>query len=400
MKNLNLIAIQEVCVIKIESGAYSQLLENDMWEAVGQDYDRDYDFDELLAKIKSEDFFRPFSERLLAFYNETRQGNYSAEEAVAYLLRRKTAVNRNTLKNWFTGKTEPKFGDQYRQSMFALAFALELDLNQTERLFHKVFLDKAFNKRNVSEFMYLYCIHNHKPLAVAESLIEQVDVMNISTALKDQTEQTQFLDDAAKQSMGEDELLRFVNTHQHNFSLNNTAAKKYKQDMLDKLTGMSGSSGLAAMEFERRRVELIDKEDATGTDNRDIKSIDFLLYMITGVDFARKENKEIYSIRDKFPREISNQFPDKQTLSSKDPSSYILRKDIIFLYFYLYWVTDYLGGQNNGAYDSFVEELNDILFDCGFSPLYIGNPYDWLFLFCSACGDNPLDIFRGIIAQD
>ena len=57
-------------------GEYSQMLDNDMWNAVGSEYDKDYDFDELLVKINSADFFRPFSERLLAYYNEIHGKNF------------------------------------------------------------------------------------------------------------------------------------------------------------------------------------------------------------------------------------------------------------------------------------------------------------------------------------
>jgi len=73
------------------------------------------------------------------------------------------------------------------------------------------------------------------------------------------------------------------------------------------------------------------------------------------------------------------------------------------LQFYEYWVRDYLDGRSLGGFDGFIEGLNDVLFKCGFSPLYAGNPYDWLFLYCSACTTEdytPLDRFRGIMAQD
>ena len=147
-----------------------------------------------------------------------------------------------------------------------------------------------------------------------------------------------------------------------------------------------------------------ERRNNLGTEGRDSKSIDFLLYMIMGVDFAKKEDDETLSIRESFAiREISNQFPDRSSLLAKNPSSYMLRKDIILLYFYYYWVNDFLTGSNEGDYDGFSEGLNDILDECGFSPLYAGNPYDWLFLYCSACAIDdysPLDRFRGLIAQE
>ena len=42
--------------------------------------------------------------------------------------------------------------------------------------------------------------------------------------------------------------------------------------------------------------------------------------------------------------------------------------------------------------------MDDILTSCGMGPLYIGNPYDWLFLFCIK-SNQPLNTFRGIIDE-
>ena len=390
-------------------GEQTQEMIDKMWDIVYRDFKADYESGEVFEKLNDNEFIRPFSERLLAFYNEILNSSFTAEEATKDLQRRvkqkEIPLNRNNIANWFSGITEPKYGDKDRKNLFAVAFALELDPGQTEKLFHKVFLDKAFNKRNINEFIYLHCIVNKKPLSVAEALISKLDSISADNMPNDQTELTQFLADAASKDMSESEFLKFIASHQHNFSLNNTAAKKHRQVLLDRLTiGSGGGSGLASQEFERRRYELQDNKDTFSFDGKDSKSVDFLLFLITDVDFVRKGNKDIQSMRYKLPRkEISNQFPDKQSLSTKDPSSYALRKDIILLYFYDYWVSDFLDGKNAGDYDGFTTGLNDVLFDCGFSPLYVGNPYDWLFLYCSACADQdytPLDRFRGLLAQE
>jgi hypothetical protein len=49
-------------------------------------------------------------------------------------------------------------------------------------------------------------------------------------------------------------------------------------------------------------------------------------------------------------------------------------------------------------FDDYTSELNTILTTCGFSPLYYGNPYDWLFLYCTI-SDMPLDAFREIVSE-
>ena len=391
-------------MVEFTKGQYSQLLDDEMWGIPDYDYEQDYE--EVLKKLDDSDFFRPFSERLLAFYNDALDGSLSADEAKSDLQKRAgKSLNRNSIANWFSGGTEPKYGDNDRRNMFAIAFALKLDCEQTERFFNKVFLDKAFNKRNVNEFIYLYCIFHKKTLLEAESLIDKLSNLELTNAPLEQTEHTQFLAATASKDLSEDELINFISEHPHNFSINNTAAKAHKKRLLERSTvGSAVKSGLAQQEYERRKSELADEKDASGFGGKDPKSIDFLLYMIMGVDYVQKKNDEVISIREKFPRkEISNQFPDKQSLSSTDPSSYVLRKEIILLYFYDYWVSCFLDGQITGDYDDFTEELNGILYECGFSPLYVGNPYDWFFLYCSSCvadGYTPLDRFRGILGSE
>ena len=392
----------------ILEGSHTQGHNEKLWELVMKDFEQDYESEEVLEKLNDPDFFRPFSERLLAFYNEATNCSFTVDEARADLQRRAKDANidlkRGAINNWFSGSTEPKYGDDDRRRMFAVAFALELDVEQTMCFFHKVFLDRAFNLRSDREFVYLHCIFNKKSFSVADALIQRLGASKDSVVNTEHTEHTQLLVTVAGQDIDENELLEFIAAHPYNFSLRNTAAKKHRSRLLEALTsGSKGRDGLAKQEYERRRSELADSKDAYGFDGKDVKSVDFLLFMIMGVDFAKKGTAEIRSIRDKFHRkEVYNQFPDKQTISMENPSSYILRKDIILLYFYEYWVNDYLSGQNRGDYDGFVDGLNDVLFDCGFSPLYIGNPYDWLFLFCSACAADdytPLDRFRGILGQ-
>lgn len=100
-------------------------------------------------------------------------------------------------------------------------------------------------------------------------------------------------------------------------------------------------------------------------------------------------------------KEISNQFPNANTISHPD-SSYILRKNIIFLFFYWFWVKWSLEEHPDWDDDTFQDEMNNNLQRCGFGPLYYGNPYDWLFLYCSNCVQNysnPIDAFRAILME-
>ena len=74
-----------------------------------------------------------------------------------------------------------------------------------------------------------------------------------------------------------------------------------------------------------------------------------------------------------------------------------IRKTIILLFSYQYWCKAARQKDEN-IYDDYVDELNDALDEANLAPLYYGNPYDWLFLYCTA-SVNPLDVFHGILAE-
>ena len=48
--------------------------------------------------------------------------------------------------------------------------------------------------------------------------------------------------------------------------------------------------------------------------------------------------------------------------------------------------------------DDYIEEINVHLNESGFSLMYYGNPYDWMFLYC-ALSERPLDTLRGLLAD-
>lgn len=46
----------------------------------------------------------------------------------------------------------------------------------------------------------------------------------------------------------------------------------------------------------------------------------------------------------------------------------------------------------------FFDESKSLLEECGYSGLYVGNPYDWLFLYCSL-DESPLDCLHNVITD-
>ena len=124
--------------------------------------------------------------------------------------------------------------------------------------------------------------------------------------------------------------------------------------------------------------------------------------IITGQSFLKEEGR-LSSLTGKYQllKEISNNFPQPQVLSrlSADAKKELtydeIRKLIIFFYSYWYW--ERMEAQKSLVeLDEFENSLSDLLDEINFSPLYYGNPYDWLYLYC-AITDRPLDTFREIL---
>lgn len=381
-------------------GKYTQALSDLMWEQSAVDAAMDDDYQSVLAVLNS-DSFRPFSVRLLAFVNQLWGTEYDADTAAKAVLKsakqNNVAINRNTVLNWFSGKSTPNMGISNRERMYILAFALGLTSDQTDLLFSKVLLDRAYNPRNIMEFVYRYCIATGKPYQAASALLRQAEAVLAGDDSSSETIRTQQMAAISVSTIDEEELLSMIERNRHNFVLSDVRAKAEVQNLLDKIRG-----NLVLREYQlHHQTENCDR-DLLG---RDTDSLDFMLYVIKDQESTSKKTKGLPSLPDLFPKEIANDFPDKSTFSLKDPSSYILRKEIIFLAFYYFWAkisTDKCDVVPADLYDEFKDNLNQRLESCGLSPLYAGNPYDWMFLYC-VCAANedltPLDVFRGLLSQ-
>lgn len=394
-----------------DMGSYTQLKYEDMINEASEGYDVDCDFSMLLDKLNSEDFFEPFSERLRRYISKHLGKDCTAQEAYLFLYDKiknaGAAPSRNKIKNWLNvsgspeGNDGPNMGDAGREAMFQVAFALGLNVQETEDFFHRVYLDKAFNARNVKEFVYFYCILHGKTYAEAQDLAAEAERILSSGTDTSATADTVLINNKAQSAGDDDELLAFVAEHPFSFTRKNETALRELENILTDLRGSDNKKGLAEEEFDTFKPY-----DVKGTEGRSVHSVDFVLDMaVNGAEQIEKTpgNAGIKRAREVFVRkEISNQFPNANTISHPD-SSYILRKDIILLFFYRFWVQDSLKGYPKGDDETFRDEMRNTLHRCGFSPLYYGNPYDWLFLYCSNCkinGSWPLDVFRGILANE
>ncbi|MBR0352463.1 MAG: hypothetical protein IJH53_04595 [Oscillospiraceae bacterium] len=361
--------------------------------------DEDDDYEAILDYINKE--IRSFPERLLRFYNKQTGQELSAAAAKDDLLKKAKekgiALNRNTMNSWFTD-TSPKMDDSARKNLFKIAFVLGLDVKETGILFNDVLLDRSFIYRRKDEFIYFFCLRDRIPYNIAETLIATVQAEK-NAPVKDETVLTYQIRDFALKA-DEKEIIKYIQSHPHNFSMNNVTGARIMEEKWEEITGSSENKGLAQMESELQEYQEYDEKGKAKSvfANQSKYSSDFALRIIFGTEHVRKAGeKNVF--KEQFRKEIANQFPDKQSIKKTD-SAYVLRKNLILIYFYWYWVKAKLAKDSAADYESFCDELDSVLNESGLSMLYPGNPYDALFLYCAYSGDsdrNPLDVFRGII---
>lgn len=380
------------------------------------DYDGDYS--QLLDEINSERFFRTFGEALLDVLQQ-QDPNITAETAVKYIEKRciqsnvprsDIAKSINTLKDWFRKEVRPRKGDNSRRSMFALAFALQLSPESTANLFHKVYLDRAFDYRNEQEIIYYYCLNNQKTWNDAQRLISYLADKDYHT--DDHTVYTLQIKNAVKTMSDEMALIDYIISHGHNLEKKSLKARECLQELIQTASEIveeetklnarrqwAQKYGILRQEIDDDNSLLNRYENCSATSKNHIYEVI--------VDQSVHNNDKWNGTKTLFgnarlPDEIRKRFPEAITLSKKGPTYEEQRKLIILLASYIHWYKTmhprkYFSGYTPG-FDDYIEWINGYLAESGLSPMYYGNPYDWLFMFC-AISENPLVRFRDILDE-
>ena len=208
------------------STTYTESLKREIWN-MAKELDENEDFSKVIDFLNSEEGFQPFGKRLAAFIAKTLHLNATDFKTIKDALEKQcetTGVDISeiasygTLRNWFDKGTSRKKGDDTRQHMFALAFVLRLSVDDTKKLFHKIFLDRAFNYRNEKEVIYYFCLKNNKSWADAKRMIAEVENMAIETS--NHTQLTNVIAINVDTMSDEKVLLEYIRENGHNFEKN------------------------------------------------------------------------------------------------------------------------------------------------------------------------------------
>ena len=368
---------------------YTQICEDRLWELSTNDEDTEKKVLDFLSDCSRTATFGARLKRFIA-----QECNVSEDQASQYLKeccrREGIEINANTIKNWFS-VAGPKKGGRSRELMLRVAFALRLNVAQTNLLFQKVYLDRGLYPRRFEEYTAEFCLKKGLGWADWQSILKQYPC---STEQNDQTVYTRVLQKELDNIENLAELSEYLQKYSHNFSIQNKSARAVLDDLLRKVKGNSAGTG----EVDQEIAESDNLQELLRGRPHDTNEA--MVQVITNRRPEAKDNgKNARAILagSILPHEIRTNFPEAAVFSKRHLSYEELRKMIVLLGSYYLWRQEARSGKLLDL-DQYVSEMDDRLSEAGLAPLYYGNPFDWMFLF-SAKEDNHLDCFRGILAE-
>jgi len=381
--------------------AYTTLLQKPLETISWED---DNFIEELLQVVQ---LFRPFSDAITEFISERGfDGDFTDVDAkVKYI---KTAFEKanmtppRELREWFTAGQPIK-----RDTAFLICFAFGLDGGETDEFFRRYYAkERSFNCHQVQEAVYYFCLNNG--LSYAEALDIQTRVPLSKRRQKSgDVVYTGSIIAELNDLETKEELVTYLTENIDKFSDSNVTA----YERIRRLWALAAGNGGLLMQ-EREKLPSILDDAATGeksklrSGNTGVKPWDaYLAILQLDKDDVKqlKAERSIRPILKKLHDDAQDSFPDRQgidkILRGEHVSYERVRKWLVLLTFYTFWAQKAV---KEGSYEAkpvdakrCLTSMNQHLMDAGYPELYVGNPYDWIFLFASK-SEEPLYVFRFI----
>ena len=194
--------------------------------------------------------------------------------------------------------------------------------------------------------------------------------------------------------VNESMLLSYIAKHGHNLEKKSVSAKQTLQKLFLEANAFAKEEATERLAYKNGKEFSVYKSRFEGYDK---DSINFTYEVITDLTVSGPKGTITLFKNARLPKEIKSRFPEAVSISKKDPTYEELRKFIILLSSYIFWYKMQIAEQPIDIED-YIEEINVHLNESGFSLMYYGNPYDWMFLYCTLA-ECPLDAFRGLLAE-
>ncbi len=361
--------------------------------------------DELLEVAR---LFRPFSEGMTEFLFEH---GYSGDPDDAG---EKTAFIRNTFEQagmkppreirlWFE-KDQPIT----RETAFQICFAFGLDGLRTDDFFRKVVMrERSFDCHQVSEAIAYFCLNHGLTWADAREMNARIPEPGENSA----PAAVVYTDSIVKElnrMESKEELVQWLRENIRLFNTNNATAYRLIRDMWEQT---AGKEGLLAREgrkfFSATDDPAIDgPSQALTAGDEGVKLWDAYLaiFQLDKEQVSRLEaDRSIKPILDRLHAAAQDSFPDRQGMTLILKGAHVsyerVRKWLVLLTFFTWWARRALA---TGSYEAeaddgkrFLAFADHVMMEAGYPELYVGNPYDWIFIYC-AQDQEPLRLFREI----
>lgn len=399
-------------------------------------------YEEKLVEVAA--LFRGFDEALTSFMDEYGyKGDLADVHAKAQFLREKFKTANvkppRDLKEWFMPNKKLS-----RKTAFQICFAFDLSVDETNDFFRCVQFERGFDCHTIIEAVYYFCMRNGLSYTEAQEIIDCIPVPEKAKGIPGcEILYTGNIIENINSINDKEKLIQYIKDNISDFQYNNATAIRYIQELWGEI---SKADGLAAREgsiIDRKHNRYEDRHKKSVTDTRsaeviakeiqqqeeDVKPYD---YVVAGSDastwiifsqilglmnyqeseYAIKYDRSLTSVLSEnklMPLKAAYCFPSRQNIDKLFRGDLvgddeIIRKMLIFLVFYTYWVkliiskndTSYLAKFSDS--ERCLDTINAYLLDAGYPELYAGNPYDWLFKW-ALNDENPLSAFRCYVGE-
>ena len=379
------------------TSAVQMTLDNITWE--------DENFIEELLEVVQ--LFRPFSAAITEFISEHGFDGDVTDVDAKVLYIRTAFVKANMtppreIREWFTAGQPIK-----RDTAFLICFAFGLDGGETDEFFRRYYArERSFNCHQVQEAVYYFCLNNGLSYAEALDIQTHVPLAKESQKTGNVVYTGSIIAELNDLETKED-LITYLTENIDKFSDSNVTA----YETIRRLWTLAAGNGGLLMQ-EREKLPSILDDAATGEKsklrfgNKGVKPWDAYLAILQLDKDDVKQLKAERSIRPILKRlhtDAQDSFPDRQgidkILRGEHVSYERVRKWLVLLTFYTFWAQkavkeeSYEAEQEDG--NRCLTSMNQHLLDAGYPELYVGNPYDWIFLYASK-SEEPLYVFRFI----
>lgn len=386
---------------------YTELLDKKVEELL---LDDDH-YEDRLLEVAS--LFRGFEEALTSFIKEHGYtGDLSDIPAKMQFVRIKfKAAHIKSPRNLFVPNRKIS-----RQTAFQICFALGLDADETKDFFRRVQFERGFDCHTINEAVYYFCMRKGLSYDEAQEIISSIPIPEKMKKLPDDVLYTGTIIENLNKIDDQEELIQYIKENIDEFRYNNVTALKYIKDLW---YDISKEEGLAVQEGI-----VIDSHNRS--DNKQEQEDDYVIakpHASTWTIFSQimglrnyqeselggiKYDRSLFSVLSDnrlMPLKAEYCFPNRQNIDKLLREELvgedeIIRKMLIFLVFYTYWAKRIIRKKRDSNivedndFERCLDMINARLLGAGYPELYIGNPYDWLFMWALKDYDNPLFAFR------